>query len=161
MSAVVRTPDLGRSVADYTGVLGFECQQIVPGVVALVAHGSLQLQLWACGATPGRWERRGPGEGVFEPCHVSVPVTRIHTLYASLRRSVTREIRTDLGGRHCVHGNRLCACGPQPQAWGAWEFAFRDLDGNMIHCVDWMLPGATGAQHPKQATDPSANGGGS
>ena len=51
--AHVRTPDLRRAVADYTGVLGFECRQHIPGVCALVTHGPLQVQLWACAATPG------------------------------------------------------------------------------------------------------------
>ena len=36
MSLVLRTPDLPRAVADYTGVLGFECRQHIPGVLAVV-----------------------------------------------------------------------------------------------------------------------------
>lgn len=159
MNAVVRTPDLNRSLADYTRVLGFECLQDVPGVWALVAHGSLQLQLWACGARPGRWERRGPGEDVFAPCHLSVAVTHIHALHASLRRAALREVRTGLDGSRPLHGERLCACGPRLQAWGAWEFAFRDVDGHVIHCVDWMLPVPGGLRRHVLGSDPLSEGG--
>jgi hypothetical protein len=126
MSAVLCTPDLARAVADYTGVFRFECRQYIPGVLALLAHGPLQLQLWACGAPPGRWERPDPSARTFAPGHHSVVVAHIHALHASLRRVLP-----------AAHAHRMTAEGPVLQPWGAWEFAFSDGDGHHIHCVDW------------------------
>lgn len=140
MSLVLRTPDLPRAVADYTGVLGFECRQHIPGVLAVVVHGPLMLQLWACGARPGRWEHADPRDTGFAPGHHSVAVTHIHALHASLRRASLRGVRTHVAGTQPLHASRLDAEGPRLQPWGAWEFAFHDIDGHVLHCVDWGLP---------------------
>lgn len=132
MSAVLRTPDLACAVADYTGRLGFECQQLVPGVFALLRHGPLQLQLWACAAPPGRCERMEASDlsaDRFVPAQHSVVVHRIERLYASLRAALM------LAGMDPLA--RLSAGGPLLQPWGAREFEMRDLHGNRIHCVDW------------------------
>lgn len=132
MSAVLRTPDLVRAVADYTGRLGFECLQLVPGALALLRHGPLQLQLWACAAPPGRFERLGPSDlpaARFVPAQQSVVVHRIEGLYASLRGALK------LAGMDPLA--RLSAGGPMLRPWGAREFELRDLHGNRIHCVDW------------------------
>lgn len=126
MSVVVRTPGLARAVDDYRCVFRFECQQHIPGVLALLAHGPLRLQLWACGAQPGRWEQPDPRDRPFAPAHHSVVVQHIHALHASLRRVLPP-----------AHAHRVPIEGPVLQPWGAWEFAFTDGDGHQIHCVDW------------------------
>lgn len=132
MSIVLRTPDLPRALADYTGRLGFECLQHIPGALAMVRHGPLQLQLWACAATPGRFERLTPSDvpvGRFAPGQQSIVVSRIEHLYASLRAALKRAGMNPL--------SRLSAGGPVMRPWGAREFELRDLHGNRIHCVDW------------------------
>lgn len=139
MSAVLRTPDLPRAVADYTGVLGFTCRQHIPGVLAVVEHGPLSLQLWACGAQPGRWEKPDPRDKGFMPEHHSVVVSHIHALHASLRRAALRQVRTHIAGKQHRYAGRVDAEGPRLQPWGAWEFAFHDIDGQVLHCVDWGL----------------------
>ncbi|MDZ4240455.1 MAG: hypothetical protein U1A81_20230 [Hydrogenophaga sp.] len=65
-------------MADCTGVLGFECRQHIPGVLAVVVHGPM-------------------------PAH------------------------------------RLPAEALALQPWGARAFAFADIDGQGIHCVDWSV----------------------
>lgn len=134
--ADVRTPDLGRAVADYTQVLGFECRQHIPGVFALVVHGPLQVQLWACGAAPGRWERPTPGDQGFVPAHHRVEVAHIHALHASLRTAVLRPCCTRVGGCAPLHAHRLHGSAPCWQPWGAWELALSDVDGNVLHLVE-------------------------
>jgi len=132
MTAPLRTPNLTRAVADYVRVFGFTCRQHIPGVLALLHHGPLQLQLWACAAPPGRFERTRVADlpaAVFAPSQHSVVVTHIHALHASLGAAVQRA-----GADPSV---RLPGEGPQLQPWGAWEFAFSDGDGHLIHCVDW------------------------
>lgn len=132
MSLVLRTPDLPRALADYTGRLGFECLQHIPGALAMVRHGPLQLQLWACAATPGRFERLALSDlpvSRFAPCQQSIVIPRIERLYASLRAALTRAGMNPLA--------RLSAGGPAMRPWGAREFELRDLHDNRIHCVDW------------------------
>lgn len=148
---VVRTPDLARALADYTQVLGFRCEQHIPGVVALLSQGSLSLQLWGCGARPGRWEQPDLVENRYWPGHHRVTVNGIHTLYASLRRSLLRPVRTGLAGPIALHADqlvqRLGTLGPRLQPWKAWEFSFTDVDGNVLHLIDWS-PCQPGAQAP-------------
>jgi hypothetical protein len=139
VSGVLCTPDLPRAVADYTGVLGFECRQHIPGVLAVVAHGPLQLQLWACGAKPGRWEKPDPRVPAWAPTRHSVVVRHIHALHASLRQAILRPVRTGVSDGKPLHAHRLPAEAPALQPWGAWAFAFTDIDGQVIHCVDWAV----------------------
>lgn len=131
MNPVIRTPDLKRALADYTGRLGFTCRQHIPNVLALLDHGPLILQLWACGATPGRWEQPDRCQPSFAPEHHSIAVHHIHALHASMRRSATRT----KGQKE----QRLELSEPRLQPWGAWEFCFQDMDGHVVHCVDWGL----------------------
>jgi hypothetical protein len=131
MKAVIRTPDLGRALADYTGRFGFTCRQHIPGVLAILDHGPLALQLWACGAPPGRWEQADPRQPAFAPEHHSIAVHHIHALHASLRRAVSRAPADPT--------LRVEIADPRLKAWGAWEFSFQDLDGHVLHCVDWGL----------------------
>ena len=141
MSAMIRTPNLRRALADYTEVLGFTCFHYIPGVFALVAQGPLLVHLWACGAKPGRWEKEDPRDTGFAPEHHSVPVTNIHALHASLHRAtrLAQQAATAAEADTLVQKRRMNATGPRLQAWGAWEFEFQDIDGHVLHCVDWSL----------------------
>lgn len=131
MRSPIRTPDIRRAVADYTGRLGFTCRQHIPGVLAILDHGPLSLQLWAFGARPGRWEKPDPRQPGFAPEHHSIAVHHIHALHASLQRAASRSP---------VSGHpRVEIAKPVLQPWGAWEFSFQDMDGHVLHCVDWGL----------------------
>jgi hypothetical protein len=132
----VRTPCLARAVADYTQVLGFECLQQVPGVYARLVHGPLCVQLWACGAVPGRWERVSPQHKAFEPGHHRVEIVGIHALHERLRKALLAPCRTSLAGRTALHAHRLDATTPEWQPWGAWEARVQDVDGNVLHLID-------------------------
>ncbi|MDP3887596.1 hypothetical protein [Hydrogenophaga sp.] len=68
----IHTPDLSRTRADPTGVFGFTGRQHLPDVLALVAHGPMQL--WACGAKPGRREKPDPRETAWAPARHRVVV---------------------------------------------------------------------------------------
>ncbi len=133
----VRTPCLSRAVADYTQVLGFECLQQVPSVYARLVHGPLDVQLWACGATPGRWERASTAHMPFAPAHHRVEIAGIHALHDRLRKTLLAPCRTSLAGCMPLHAHRLLdAAAPQWQPWGAWEVRVRDVDGNVLHLID-------------------------
>jgi catechol 2,3-dioxygenase-like lactoylglutathione lyase family enzyme len=134
--ANVRTPCLPRAVADYTQVLGFECVQEVPGVYARLVHGPLCVQLWACGAALGRWEKALPLTPAFAPGHHRVEIVGIHALHGCLRKALLAPCRTSLGGRTALHAHRLDAAAPEWQPWGAWEARVQDVDGNVLHLID-------------------------
>lgn len=146
MSTILHTPDLARAVNDYTSVLGFTCRQHIPGVIALVEHGPLRLQLWACGAKPGPGERPDPPPRDWHPEQLSVAVCHIQALFASLRQSILRAVRTSVNGTRSLNVHRLPEGGPVLQPWGAWEFSFTDIDGHTVHCVDWGLCQRAGAR---------------
>lgn len=159
MSPILRTPNLQHALADYTDVLGFECQQHIPGVFALLVHGPLRLQLWAYSAQPGRWEKPDPRQRDWAPRHHSVVVREIHALHASLQSAILKPVRTALSGSRALHAHRLPDNVPTLQPWGSWEFAFEDVDGQTIHCVDWgvyqpepdaLLQRNTGSQDPQR-----------
>lgn len=139
MSTILHTPDLARAVNDYTSVLGFTCRQHIPGVIALVEHGPLRLQLWAFGALPGPGERPDPHPREWHPEQFSVAVCHIQALFVSLRQSILRAVRTGVGGSLSLNVHRLPEGAPVLQPWGAWEFSFKDIDGHTVHCVDWGL----------------------
>lgn len=134
MSVLLRTPYLPRAIADYTGCMGFECVQHIPGVMALLRHGPLQAQLWACAAPAGRFERLSRADlpvGRFEAGDHSVVVGRIEALYDSLELALCRAgLRPE---------SRLSRGGALVRPWGAREFELRDLHGHRIHCVDWGM----------------------
>ncbi|WP_066272997.1 hypothetical protein [Hydrogenophaga palleronii] len=148
--ANVRTPDLHRAVADYTTVLGFACRQHIHGVFALVVHGPLQVQLWACAARPGRWERPTPGDRGFVPGHHRVEVPRIHVLHASLRAAVLRPWRCGQGACKPAHALQFEGEVPRWQPWGAWELSLTDVDGNVLQLIDRAAcwPDVPGQQQP-------------
>lgn len=118
----VRTPCLADAVADYTQVLGFDVVQHIPGVYARLVHGPLCVQLWACGATPGRWESAAAPHKPFAPGHHRVEIVGIHALHERLRKG--------------LHAHRLDAAAPEWQPWGAWEARVQDADGNVLHLID-------------------------
>ena len=151
-AANLRTPDLRRAVADYTQVFGFECRQHIDGVCALVAHGPLRVQLWACGAALGRWERPTPGDRGFVPGHHRLEMPRIHVLHASLRASVQRPGRNGAAREPAPHAQRFQSDQPQWQPWGAWEFVLTDIDGNTLHLFDRMAhwPDVAASRQPDE-----------
>lgn len=60
-------------------------------------------------------------------------------LHASLRQAILWPVRTGVSGGQPLHAHRLLAEAPALQRWGAWAFAFADIDGHVIHCVDWAV----------------------
>jgi len=60
-------------------------------------------------------------------------------LHASLRQAILRPVRTGVSGGQPLHAHRLPAEAPALQPWAAWAFAFADVDGQVIHCVDWAV----------------------
>ena len=73
-------------------------------------------------------------------------------LHASLRQAILRPVRTGVSGGQPLHAHRLLAEAPALQPWGKWAFAFADVDGQVIHCVDWTVrqPSSEGAlAHPR------------
>ena len=139
MIPVIRAPDLQRTLADYTVRLGFACRQHIPGVFALVEHGTLVLQVWACNAPAGRWEKPDAQATAFAPAHHSIAVHHIHALRASLMCAALR------AGPPARPSAGITEPGLQP--WGAWEFSFQDINGHVVHCVDWSV-------HTQRQTDP-------
>lgn len=111
---VLHTPDLARTLAHYRQVLGFQLAQQVPGVVALLRHGPLQLQLWQCAGLSGPQTCRialdgGPAD-----------VFGIHQRLAASARAC-------LDGAPCL------------RPWGAWEFSLTDGEGNRLMFVQWVV----------------------
>lgn len=103
---VLRTPQLARSVAWYRAVLGFTPAQVVPGVVALLRLGPVQLQLWQ---TP---------EAAPHGCHIP-----LDGLGASVFECHSRMARA---------ARAWIANAPVLKPWGSWEFALTDGDGNHL-----------------------------
>lgn len=135
----LHTPHLARAVTDYTRVLGFTCQQHIPGLLAWLTHGPLELQLWACAAGGPAWT----------PAQHTVVVGDGQALYDSWHRAVHRCARTGLAGVHHPHAHRLSDGGPLLQAWGSREFSLTDVDGQRLHCIEWgIVP--CGHQGPPQ-----------
>ncbi len=134
MSAVIHTAQWQPLLADCTQTLGFVCHQRISGVFALLQHGPLHLQLWACGAEPGRWEQKQPRDLCPAPEHHSVAVQHIHRLHENLRRALMASSATS--ERSTAWRERLSGP-PVLQTWGAWEFALHLHGGHVLHCVDW------------------------
>jgi hypothetical protein len=108
---VVRTPDLVRSVGQYRDEFGFELQQMVRHVLAVLRLGSLRLHLWQA------------AEGFRAGIH-RVVVSDAFSLHSALAQC----------GRPALSGP------PVLQAWGAWEFTLHDADSNRLCLVQWAVP---------------------
>ena len=126
----LRTSTLPALLSDCTQRLGFVCEQQVPGVWALVTHGSLAVQLWACGAQPGRWERLQPRDAAPLAQRAVVRVGNIKRLFLSLRASA---LAAGTEGGPSVHGRFVF--GLQPAPWGGWWFSVR-LGEHVLQCEE-------------------------
>lgn len=112
----VKTARLARLLPYYRDVLGFEVVQHVPGVVAFLESGGLELQLW----------QRNDWQG-----HAFC-VVRLDGLHADIRRL------------HAAFLRRAPAALMEPkpilQAWDSWEFGLVDCEGNQLVFEQWVEP---------------------
>ena len=122
---MLRTPQLARAVAHYREAAGFTLAQHVPGVVALLRHGPLCLQLWQ-------------SEAVVPPARCCVPLDGVQADVFDIHRRLARTARGWIDGA------------PQLMPWGAWEFNATDAEGNRLVFVQWVLPGAFMRGEPSQ-----------
>ena len=106
----LRTPQLAQAIVFWQDVAGFALKQHIPGVVAILVQGALQLQLWQVA--------RG---SIFKAGSHRVAVQDAFATH----RAMARLGRSSLSGE------------PQMQCWGAWEFSVTDLDGNRLHLAQW------------------------
>lgn len=121
---VLRTPRLRDATAFYVDTLGFTLAQKVPGVLALLRHGPLVLQLWQA-------QTRAP-----QGCciRIDADLDSIFDCHARLAR----------------HARTRIAAPPALQPWGAWEFSLVDGEDNRLVFVQWAatLPARMGAGKP-------------
>ena len=106
----LRTPQLAHAIEFWQDVAGFQLKRHIPGVVAILAQGATQLQLWRVA--------RG---SIFKAGSHRVAVQDAFATH----RAMARLGRSSLSGE------------PQMQCWGAWEFSVTDLDGNRLHLAQW------------------------
>jgi len=110
--------------------LRVSCQQ-VPGVLALVRHGPVCLQLWQHGDLPQpescRIQLNGAGIDIFQ-CH------------ARLARSARPWMDV----------------APRLKPWGAWEFCLLDAEGNRLIFVQWAVDVHAMPDEPGTLQDPQA-----
>lgn len=114
---MLRAPQLGRAVAHYREAAGFTLAQQVPGVVALLRHGPLCLQLWQ-------------SEAPVLPVLCRVPLDGIQAGVFDIHRRLARTARAWIDGA------------PRMKPWGAWEFSATDAEGNRLVFVQWVLSSA-------------------
>lgn len=114
---VLRTPKLARTLAHYCDALGFTLAQQVPGVLALVRHGPLCLQLWQSAQAA-------------EPAHCRIVLDGGCADIFDCHRRLARHARQALDGV------------PALRPWGAWEFRLTDGEGNRLVFAQRVLPGA-------------------
>jgi hypothetical protein len=113
-------------------MLGFVCVQQVPGVLALLRRGPLALQLWACGAARGRWERLQARDLAPAAQRITAQVAGIAGLYASLRAAL-------LASGDALPLAERWPCPLQVAPWGGWMFALRLQGGHVLFCEEWAL----------------------
>ena len=111
---VLRTARLARTVAHYRDALGFRVAQMVPGVVALMRHGPVCLQLWQHGdlAAP-------------ESCRIALNGVGIDIFQCHARLAASARPWMDMT--------------PRLKPWGAWEFCLLDAEGNRLIFVQWAV----------------------
>lgn len=126
----LRTAELSPLLDDCVRGLGFVCVQQVPGVLALLRHGPLALQLWACGAAPGRWERPRARDSAPASQQVTAQVAGIADLYDSLRTAL-------LASGDALPTAERWPCPLQLAPWGGWMFAVRLRGGHVLRCEEW------------------------
>lgn len=108
---ILRTRNLRQLVTFYVEALDFRVVQMVPDVVALLACGPFQIQLWQSQRASGRClATLAAGAGT------------IFDLHARLAR----------------HGRSLLSGAPQLKVWGAFEFSLVDYEGNQLVFLQWV-----------------------
>ncbi|NML44369.1 hypothetical protein HHL11_11445 [Ramlibacter sp. G-1-2-2] len=112
---VVAAANLSLLLPHYRDVLRFRVLQEVRGVVALIQHGAVRLQLWQRSAQGEPMRCRVPLDGP------SACVFRVYGALARVARSALMEDR------------------PQLMPWGAWEFSLLDREGNQLLFSQWAL----------------------
>jgi len=145
----LRTAELPGLLGDCVHRLGFVCVQQVPGVLALLRHGPLTLQLWACGAAPGRWERPQWRDLAPAAQQVTAQVAGIEGLHASLRTALL------------ASGDPLPLAERWPYPlqlapWGGQMFAVRLQGGHVLRCEEWTLLRAAATNSRPGALGPAA-----
>lgn len=110
----VCTPHLSSLLAHYRDELGFEVIQQVPGVLALVQHGPVRLQLWQ---RAGRFQR---------DCRIRLDGQDANVFQVHAR--LAQHARGALGEE-----------APSLRPWGAWEFSLTDAEGNRLIFVQWAV----------------------
>jgi hypothetical protein len=109
---VVCTPNLAQLLAHYRGELGFRVIQEVRGVLAVVQHGPVRLQLWQrAGKSPGDCRIRLDGQEA-----------NVFDVHARLARHARAAMDEDA---------------PRLRPWGAWEFSLTDAEGHRLIFVQW------------------------
>jgi hypothetical protein len=142
----LRTAELPRLLDDCVRRLGFVCVQQVTGVLALLRHGPLTLQLWACGAPPGRWEQPQARERAPAAQLVTAQVAGIKGLHASLRAA-------QLASGDALPMADRWPCSLQLAPWGGLMFAMRLRGGHVLRCEEWALLRAQTAAAPCKRPD--------
>lgn len=111
---VIRCSDVKRSLAFYTGILGFQKKYLEASdtdwVVDLV-QGDAEIQL-----------SQHAGDGAFG-CAINVRVNDVDGLFKTY---------LDRGLNTKGHENSPVHCGPVDQTWGVREFYVTDMDGNTL-----------------------------
>lgn len=110
----VCTPDLTRLLAYYRDRLGFQVIQEVRGVLALIQHGPVRLQLW---------QRAGEFQG---DCRIRLDGHQANVFQVHAR--LAQNARSALGEK-----------APRLRPWGAWEFNLTDIEGNRLIFVQWVV----------------------
>lgn len=123
------TPNLKKLLAFYRDELGFHVLQQVPGVLALLRHGSVRLQLW-----------QQPGAA-----------QTIRTIRIELEEDDAFRLHARLA-RH--ERSALADEAPRLQPWGAWEFSLIDAEGNRLVFVQWATQGLA-APHSQPRDGPT------
>lgn len=108
------TANLTRLLGYYRDGLVFQVIQEIRGVVALLQHGSLRLQLWQ------RVEKL-KGDARIRLDGRDANVFQIHAMLA----------------RHAL--SALGEESPRLRPWGAWEFSLTDLEGIQLTFVQWVI----------------------
>jgi hypothetical protein len=106
MIPIVHARSLVRLLGYYRNVLRFDLLQEVPGVVAVVSKGPLQLQLWQSPA------------GAPRAC--TIPIRKRHGIF---------DVFADLA--KVARSAFVDEC-PRLVPWGAWEFSMCDAEGNVL-----------------------------
>ncbi len=130
---ILHAARLDAAVQDYTGAMGFEIVQYVPGVLAVLRIGEVHLYLWQHGA-----DVQNGKPVTFKPGHHRVAVTSAFDAHTGLLCTLNKPRNGAVAGELARLPCRLSGP-PQLQPWGAWEFSLTDADGNVLDMVEWVV----------------------